>query len=181
MKKTKIMLATVFATLIMSSCIGSFKLTNSLLDWNKDIGSNFANEVVFLAFHVIPIYEVCYLADIFVLNSIEFWNGGDAFAMKSGDIKEVEHNGIAYKITKKRSSFRVEQIDNQSVYAEFSYDRLKKSWRVKHDNSREEILRFLDDNKVEVYLPNNKKQIVDLNEQGIAELHDIVSNDVPVK
>jgi Domain of unknown function (DUF3332). len=181
MKKTKIIVATVLASLIMSSCIGSFKLTNQLLDWNKDIGGKFANEVVFVAFHVVPIYPVCYLADVLVLNSVEFWNDGDAFAMKSGDIREVEHNGIAYKITKKRTSFKVEQVDDQSVFAEFSYDRMKKSWRLKSDNYNEEILRFLDDNKVEVSIPNSKKQVFDINEQGIAELNSIVNSDIPVE
>ncbi|MDR2120605.1 MAG: DUF3332 domain-containing protein [Tannerella sp.] len=179
MKKVKIFTATCIVVFIMSSCIGSFKLTNQLLDWNKDVGSKFANEIVFLAFHIIPIYEVCYLADILVLNSVEFWENGEAFALKSGDIKEIEHNGIHYTVTRKRNSLRIEQTDNHSVYAELSYDKIKKSWRVKNDNYNQELLRFLDDSKIEVYLPNNEKQTFDINEKGIAELRKMVSNDIP--
>ncbi|MDR2652795.1 MAG: DUF3332 domain-containing protein [Prevotellaceae bacterium] len=181
MKKVKIFVVTCIVTFVMSSCIGSFKLTNQLLDWNKDVGSKFANEVVFLAFHIIPIYEVCYLADFLVLNSVEFWEDGEALALKSGDTKEIEHNGVYYTITKKRNNLRIEQRDNKDVYAELSYDRIKKSWRVKNDNYNQEILRFLDDNKVEVYFPNNKKQTFDLNEKGVDELHKIVSNDIPLE
>ncbi|MDR3287198.1 MAG: DUF3332 domain-containing protein [Prevotellaceae bacterium] len=176
MKKIKVLAAVIFAAFIMSSCIGSFKLTSQLLEWNKDVGSKFANEVVFLAFHVIPIYEVCYLADVFVLNSVEFWNDGEALALKNGDVKEIEHNGIFYTVTKKRNTLRIEQTDNTSVYAELSYDRIKKSWRVKNDNYNQEIMRFLDDNKIEVYLPNNKKQTFELNKKGIAELHEMISD-----
>ena len=179
MKKTKIIVAAVLTSLIMSSCMGSFNLTNQVYDWNKDIGSKFANEVVFVA--LLPAYTFCLTVDLFIINSIEFWNDGDAFAMKSGDIREVEHNGIAYKITKKRTSFKVEQVDDQSVFAEFSYDRMKKSWRLKSDNYNEEILRFLDDNKVEVSIPNSKKQVFDINEQGIAELNSIANSDIPVE
>jgi hypothetical protein len=181
MKKVKILTSTCIVVFMMSSCIGSFQLTNKLLDWNKDVGSKFANELVFFAFHIVPVYEVCYLADILVLNSVEFWNEGEALSIKSGETKEIEHNGVAYTIMKKRNSLRIEQTNDKNVYAELSYDRIKKSWRVKNDNYNQEIMRFLDDSKIEVYFPNNKKQTFDINEKGISELREIVSNDVPVK
>ncbi|MDR2065330.1 MAG: DUF3332 domain-containing protein [Prevotellaceae bacterium] len=181
MKKIKILATACLAVFVMNSCIGSFKLSHQLLDWNKSVGSKFANEVVFFAFHIIPIYEICYLADILVLNSIEFWENGEAFSLKNGDIKKIEHDGIYYTITRKRNSLRIEQTDNKNVYAELSYDRIKKSWRVKNDNYNQEILRFLDNNKIEVYFPNNKKQTFDINEQGVSELRQIVSNDIPLK
>lgn len=174
-------MTTVIVVIMMNSCIGSFKLTNQLLDWNRDVGSKFANEVVFVAFHIIPIYVVCYLADFLVLNSVEFWEDGNGLALKSGDIKEFEHNGVYYTVSRKRNKLRIEQTDNKNVYAELSYDRIKKSWRVKNDNYNREIMRFLDDSKIEVYFPNNKKQIFDVNEKGIEELREIVSNDIPLK
>ncbi|MDR0421175.1 MAG: DUF3332 domain-containing protein [Prevotellaceae bacterium] len=181
MKKVKILVATGMVVLLMSSCIGSFKLTNQILDWNKGIGSKFANEVVFFAFHIIPIYEICYLADALVFNSIEFWENGQALSLKNGDVREIEHNGVFYTVTKKRNKLRIEQTDNKNVYAELSYDKIKKSWRVKNDNYNQEIMRFLDDSKVEVYFPNDKKQVFDLNEKGVAELREIVSNDIPLE
>jgi hypothetical protein len=181
MKKLKILAAVVLIAFCLSSCIGSFKLTNQLADWNRNVGSKFANEVVFLAFFVVPVYEICFIADFLVLNSVEFWNDDEAFALKSGETKEIEHNGISYTVTRKRNKLRIEQTDNKNVYAELSYDRIKKSWHVKNDRYDQEIMRFLDDNKIEVYLPDNKKQTFDINEQRIAELHEIVSNDIPAK
>ena len=66
--------------MLFSSCIGSFSLTNKLLAWNKTVGNKFVNELVFFAFWVLPVYEVSALADVLVLNSIEFWSGGNPVA-----------------------------------------------------------------------------------------------------
>ena len=59
------------AALILSSCIGSFQLTNKVKNWNDNIGDKWINEVVFLAFHIVPVYEVCIFADAVVFNSGE--------------------------------------------------------------------------------------------------------------
>ena len=56
---------------LFTSCIGSFGLHSKLVNWNQSIGNKFVNELVFLAFNIIPVYGVCYLADALVINSIE--------------------------------------------------------------------------------------------------------------
>ena len=91
MKKTKMMAvcAILSGSLLFSSCIGSFGLWNNLKSWNQGIGNKFVNEIVFLAFHIVPVYEVAYLADILVLNSIEFWSGSNPVA-EVGTIKTVK-------------------------------------------------------------------------------------------
>ena len=73
MKKLKFSAACLIlsGSIICSSCIGSFGLWSSLKDWNNNIGNKFVNEIVFLAFHIVPVYEVAYLADVIVLNSID--------------------------------------------------------------------------------------------------------------
>ena len=83
MKKKSLTLAvaaTLAASMTFSSCIGSFGLTNKLLSWNQSINSKFVNELVFIAFHIIPVYEITILSDILVLNSIEFWSGNSPVA-----------------------------------------------------------------------------------------------------
>ena len=70
------LVAVLCASMLTSTgCIGSFSLTNRLLGWNKTVGNKFLNELVFFAFWVLPVYEVTGLADLLVLNSIEFWSG----------------------------------------------------------------------------------------------------------
>jgi hypothetical protein len=77
---TLLLSATLASSLLFSSCIGSFGLSNRLLEWNKNIDSKFVNELVFIAFWIIPVYEVAALADVLVLNSIEFWSGSNPVA-----------------------------------------------------------------------------------------------------
>ena len=55
----KALMALVIAgSLSLSSCIGSFGLSNKVLDWNNQIGGKFVNEVVFIAFWILPVYEL---------------------------------------------------------------------------------------------------------------------------
>ncbi|MCE9594322.1 MAG: DUF3332 domain-containing protein [Planctomycetes bacterium] len=75
MKKTLSALA-IAAALMCGSCYGPNKTWNNLHDWNgKVTDSKWGNEAVFLGLNIIPVYGVCYLADILIFNSIEFWKG----------------------------------------------------------------------------------------------------------
>lgn len=100
MRKLKLSAACLIlsGSLICSSCIGSFGLWSSLKDWNNNIGNKFVNEIVFLAFHIVPVYEVAYLADIIVLNSIEFWSGSNPLAENVGTVKTVKGENGEYLV-----------------------------------------------------------------------------------
>ena len=87
LKFTALLLA---ATIMFSSCIGSFQLTSKFKKVNESIGSKWVNELVFAACWLFPIYEICVLADILVLNSIEFWSGKKMLANK-GEKKIVKN------------------------------------------------------------------------------------------
>ncbi len=70
MKKnlTKPVIAVLLGALTFSSCIGSFSLTNSVLNWNKRAtDTKFVNEIIFVL--ISPAYAVCSVADLLVLNS----------------------------------------------------------------------------------------------------------------
>lgn len=57
MKKFNLKLAAtvmVCGAFLFSSCIGSFGLHSKLLSWNEGIGNKFVNELVYLAFNLIP-------------------------------------------------------------------------------------------------------------------------------
>ena len=89
MKKnlTKPVIAVLLGALTFSSCIGSFGLTNSVLDWNKRATDNkFVNEIIFVL--ISPAYAVCSFADLLVINSIEFWTG-DKVIGQVGTTKDV--------------------------------------------------------------------------------------------
>ena len=170
------MAATVLAALVMNSCIGSFKLSTSLYEWNSNVGSKFVNEVLFIA--LLPVYTVCAVGDILIMNTVEFWSDEEAFALNNGDVKQMNYNGTAYTLSKKRNSLKIEQTDNKDVYAELSYNRFNKSWKLKNDNCDAEIIQFLNNSKIKINLPNGEQQAFDFNEHGVAELNEIFSNNV---
>jgi hypothetical protein len=74
MKKTLIKnVAIALVVVMMSSCYGSFRLTNALYDWNGRVSqTKFVNELVFLGLCILPAYEICLFGDGLIFNSIEF-------------------------------------------------------------------------------------------------------------
>ena len=76
------------SSLLLTSCIGSFKMTNKVLAWNSQISNKFVNELVFFGLWVLPVYEISALADMLVINSIEFWSGSNPIAQGQKTIED---------------------------------------------------------------------------------------------
>ncbi|MFH0989640.1 MAG: DUF3332 family protein [bacterium] len=54
---------------------GSFTLTKKVYKWNGSIGDKWINELVFLVFLAVPVYEIAGTIDVLILHTIEFWSG----------------------------------------------------------------------------------------------------------
>ena len=67
--------ALVVASLLASGCYGPFNLTRQLHHWNEQAGDKYVNELIFLAFTILPVYGVTVVGDAVLFNSIEFWTG----------------------------------------------------------------------------------------------------------
>ena len=135
---TLLVAATLASSVLFSSCIGSFGLSNKLLDWNRNIDSKFVNELVFVAFWIVPVYEISALADILVLNSIEFWSGSNPVA-DAGTVKAVD----------------------------LVFNEADKSWSVEANGESTKLLKFTGDDEVVMYLPDGKEMNVELNQAGV--------------
>ena len=61
--------------LVQTGCIGNFKLFNNILSWNHQLSGKWINELVFVSFHVIPVYPFALLGDVFFFNAFDFWGG----------------------------------------------------------------------------------------------------------
>ena len=70
-----------------AGCIGHFRLTSSLLSWNKQLSNKFVNELVFLGLTVMPVYFFSLMGDAFIFNTIEFWSGNNPISstVEGGD------------------------------------------------------------------------------------------------
>jgi len=60
-----------------TGCIGSFRLTDKVFQWNRQVGPLFVQEVLFLAFVILPVYEITVFVDAVVLNLIEAFTGSN--------------------------------------------------------------------------------------------------------
>jgi len=81
------------ATLSTTGCYGKFAAFNKLREWNGKISKNkFVNWLIFLVLYIVPVYEICMMADVLVINSLEFWTGSNPLAL--GDTyHETDANG----------------------------------------------------------------------------------------
>lgn len=122
------------ATLLTSSCVGSFALFNKLAGWNKQATDNkFLNELIFIL--ISPAYAVCTFADVLVINSIEFWTGSNPMAQRVGETQEITgKDGKLYAVTTLRNGYKVKSPDGEVI--KFKYDKKTNSW------SKEEKVRL---------------------------------------
>ena len=109
-KLTAMLLA---ATMMFSSCIGSFRLTNKVKAWNEKFGDKWANELLFVAMNIVPVYSCAMFVDAVVLNSIEFWTGKKASlkvqVVKNSQGQDVEVTAMenGYKFTSNGESMNL--------------------------------------------------------------------------
>lgn len=74
-----------------AGCMGNFVAHTKLAAWNqKATGEKWLNELIFIGLIVVPVYEVVWLADALVFNSVEFWTGKNPMAAASDFQKTVE-------------------------------------------------------------------------------------------
>ena len=160
-------IAVSLGTMTLSSCIGSFGLTNTVLDWNKRATDNkFVNELIFIV--ISPAYAVCSVADLFVLNSIEFWTGEKVVA-EVGKTKEVMgKDGRMYAIKTLKNGYEITDPEGEKSY--FVFNKKKKSWSYSKDGDIRELFNFNEDGSIQACLPNGEKINVPANENGLFQV-----------
>ena len=176
MKKLVLRIAlalTLTSSLTLSSCIGSFTMFHKLTAWNETIGPKGVNELVFVAFWVIPVYEVALLSDLIVLNSIEFWSGSNPAAK---GIKKIEtENGIYLVKCDGKGYDIISQTDGTSVRLDFCID--DNTWSVVNPTTGERSLLFgwIDDTHVVLPTMGGTTEI-EISQQGLMAYRQIIDN-----
>lgn len=165
MKKTIIKTATclLVGATALQSCIGSFSLFNNLLSWNKGLSNKFVNEVVFVV--ISPVYALCGVADLFVLNTVEFWSGANPIA-KVGQTKNVwGQDGRQYAVKTLEDGYEITAPDG--LVTRFAYDKEADAWSMEQGGVTRELFRFNGDGTVNAVLPSGERMDVSLNEAGV--------------
>ena len=152
----------------LSSCIGSFNLTNQVLDWNRGVGNKFVNELVFLGLNIIPVYPITVLADAVVLNSIEFWGGDSGLAMNKESEKIIENKGRMVRVTTTENGYHLEQVGAEHIAMDLVYSSDQKTWSVVTSEGEQKIMKRVNERKVMMYLPDSTTVETELTAEGIA-------------
>lgn len=166
MKKNSItvgLLIAVAATLPLQSCIGSFGLTNKVLSWNNQVGSKFVNELVFFAFWILPVYEVTALADLLVLNSIEFWSGNNPVEAST---KVIDTDQGRYYIACDGKGYSITAPNGDEMRLDFEAE--DQTWSVvTPEGETFPFMTMVDDSHVKMIDPAGQFQLVELSESGL--------------
>lgn len=163
--KTTLVCALLAGSLFFTSCIGSFKLWNGLKDWNQEVGDKFVNELVFIALHIIPVYEIAYLADVVVLNSIEFWTGSNPIA--SNETKEIKGENGNYLVTNNKDGYTItNKEDNQSMDLVFNEE--TQTWSAVTADMNIELVKMNNNGTVSINMQDGTSMTVMPDMQGIA-------------
>lgn len=169
MKKT--ILCLVAGTMLATSCIGSFGLWNKLLSWNKNLSNKFVNELVFIV--ISPAYAVCGIADIFVLNTVEFWSGTNPIS-KVGHVENVwGQDGKLYAVKTIKDGYEITRPTGEKVF--FTYNKKNNSWSMEENGVLKELFRFNEDGTLKTVLPNGETIDVAANEQGVYQLRMVMN------
>ena len=162
----KIVISVAAAALMCSSltsCMGQFALCKNLYAWNEQISNKFVNELVFVAFWILPVYEVCGLADVLVLNSIEFWSGDNPMTASARTIDTdsgrylVKCDGKGYDITL--------EATGQSYRLDFAAD--SQTWSLQYDGKEYPLMTYVDSDHVSMPVGDGHWQTVELSQPGV--------------
>ena len=167
MKKNKsLLVCTVLAgSILFTSCIGSFKLWGGLKDWNESVGNKFVNELVFIALHIVPVYEIAYLGDLLIFNSIEFWSGSNPVA--SNEVKVMKGENGEYLVKTNKDGYTItNKEDNQSMDLVFNEE--TQTWSAVTVDANIELVKFNENGTVSINMQNGTSMTVMPNMQGVA-------------
>ena len=175
MRKKHLIFATVVAlsaSMMMQSCIGSFALFNKVKNWNDHVGDKFVNEIVFVAMWILPVYELCFAADLFILNSIEFWSGENP-ALASNDMKVIDGKDAQYLVARNQSGYAITNMTTKQE-TRFNFNAEDNSWSLENNGSEVKLFTFVDDTHVDVITRDGSYTRIELSEPGVLAYQQLV-------
>ena len=150
-----------------TSCIGSFPVFHKIHSWNQNVsGNKFVNELVFIAFHIIPVYEISYLADGLIFNTIEFWGGSSPIA-KVGEKKTLKgQNGDLYTITTTENGYSIVDETKDQAF-NLVFNEKEQSWNAVIKGASYKLMTMIEDGTVTMNLINGETLIVSPDASGV--------------
>lgn len=174
MRKKHLVIATVVAlsaSMMMQSCIGSFALYNKVKTWNDHVGDKFVNELVFVAFWILPVYELSFVADLFILNSIEFWSGSNPALVSQATV--VDGKDARYLVARNEAGYTITNMKTQQE-TRFNFNAEDNSWWLENNGEEVKLFTFVDDTHVDMITRDGGYTRVELSQPGVLAYEELV-------
>ena len=161
--KTKLITKTVAIVLASSiffqSCLGSWALTNKLVEWNKSVtGNKFINNLIFWILSS-WIGGITLFIDTCILNLIEFWTGSNPLAYNSQEI--TTENGV-FLVETTPAGHKITHQETGEVVS-FLFNETENSWSLETTNGIQPLFAYVSDTHVKMFDGN----VVRLSEAGL--------------
>jgi hypothetical protein len=134
------------------------------------------NELVFLAFNIVPVYGVAYMADALVINSIEFWSGTNPMA-NVGDVKKVKGENGNYMVKTLENGYSITK-EGETASMDLIYDKEANTWNVVSNGQSAPLLKMNNDGTADLFIPNGDTRSVTLDAQGMLAARQLTSTDL---
>ena len=109
---------------------------------------------------------LCGVADMLVINSIEFWSGTNPLAENIGKTENIMgSDGKLYAVTTLEDGYEVKAPDGKIV--NFKHNAEDDSWSMIQDGKTTKLLRIKDKDTAEIYLKDGSQMDVTLDQQGM--------------
>lgn len=149
------------ASLLFTSCLGSFSAWNGLRDWNEGVSDNkFVNNAIFWGLNIIPVYGLFYAGDVIIFNLVEFWSGDNPIAMEEGetDTQTIEKDGVKYEMIASKNQMDIRVLSGERAGDQLTlvYEPEDKSWNAVKDGEKIKLSSFEEGFYI-VYLPDGEK------------------------
>ena len=173
MRKKHLIIATVVAisaSMMMQSCIGSFALFNKVKNWNDHVGDKFVNELVFAAMWILPVYELSFAADLFILNTIEFWSGSNPALAQT---KVIDGKDAQYLVASNENGYTITNMTTKQV-TRFDFNAEDNSWSLVNNGQEVKLFNFVDDTHVNILTRDGNYTTVELSQPGVLAYQQLV-------
>lgn len=166
MNKTRFITCALTASILFSSCLGSFSAFESLKDWNHQVSDNkFVNNLLFWGLNIIPVYGLFIIGDALIFNVVEFWSGSNPIAMGEGDMEKeyIVKDGKSYEVIATQNKMVINLLSGDQVKetVELIYTPENKTWNAKLQDGELIKLSSMEEGFYMVYLPNGEKVKMD--------------------
>lgn len=175
MRKKHLILVTAIAlstSMMMQSCIGSFALFNKVKAWNDQIGDKFVNELVFVVMWIIPVYQLSFATDLFILNSIEFWSGTNP-ALEEAQTTVIDGKDAQYLVTRDATGYTITNKTTKQV-TRFNFNASDNSWSLENDGKEITLFTFVDNTHVDMLTRDGSYTTVELSQPGVLAYQELI-------